>query len=189
MSRRGRRLTPAKVAVPLAIVLIAWGALGDPGGLAAYPLVAVVQVAGTVMTPALLLMARQLPLLLVPASLLAWWRRGREDRPAIPARLRRAVYAADRHRCCYCGSPDFPQLDHVRPWSLGGLTSLWNMVTLCGKCNKVKSNYWPERPRAYRPFAGHDNPREAMDILRAELWRRRNPLRWLRASLALWRTA
>lgn len=131
------------------------------------------------------------PSLLVPRS----WRvahRRRHGRDAcrsarIPEFLRRLVYAADRHACVYCGSPcpalRERQVDHVRPWSQGGLTTLGNLVTLCAYHNRVKSNYWPGV--FYRPFAGMENAAMAADILRAERLRRLSPERWIRVAWAL----
>lgn len=101
----------------------------------------------------------------------------------ISLRQRRAVYAADRHRCVYCHSRVSLQVDHVLPWSHGGRTWLPNMVTLCGPDNRVKSDYWPGE--GYRPFEGAGNIALAAAILAAERRARRNPLRWVRAALSL----
>lgn len=109
-------------------------------------------------------------------------------RPYIPIRLRRAVLAADRHRCLFCGSSLSLQLDHVMPWSCGGLSTLWNLVTLCGTCNRVKSNYWCYRRsgrEVYRPFRNANNKAKARLILAVERRARCNPARWLRAAWAL----
>ena len=173
------------VALPSAAV-IGWAIEGEPlqwTGLAGFLLPGIV--AG-LMLPGLAASVTALPLLLVPDRLRIWHRQDR-PRPNIPARLRRAVYAADRHRCCWCGSGQGLQVDHVKPWSRGGLSALWNMVTLCGICNKVKSNYWVARDGYvfYRPFAGHGNKAVAADILAYELRHRWNPLRWVRAGWSL----
>jgi 5-methylcytosine-specific restriction endonuclease McrA len=126
-------------------------------------------------------------MLLVPGRARIWWRRGQDHRPAIPAALRRAVYAADRHRCCFCGSRDQLQIDHIRPWSRGGLSALWNTMTLCGKCNRVKSNYWVARDGYvfYRSFPGSDDAKTAAAILAYEKRHRWNPGRWIRAGWSL----
>jgi 5-methylcytosine-specific restriction endonuclease McrA len=124
---------------------------------------------------------------LIPRSWREWWRRW-HDRPAIPARLRRAVYAADRYACLFCGSGDYLQLDHVRPWSRGGLSSLWNLITLCRTCNLTKSNYWPStqaRPSFYRAWDGYDDEPRAALILAAERRARLLPSRAIRAAWAL----
>lgn len=105
----------------------------------------------------------------------------------ISKRQRRAVFAADWHRCVYCHSTLNLQVDHVMPWSCGGRTWLPNLVTLCGRCNRVKSNYWVERNGrcVYRPFVGAANIQLAAAILEAEKRARRNPARWARAGLRL----
>ena len=116
---------------------------------------------------------------LVPWRWRAAWRRGRR-RPSVPLRLRQAMLAADR-RCVYCGSRDRLQLDHIRPWSLGGTTTPANLAVLCGRCNVIKSNYWPRLgARGYRPFPGHGDLAAAGAILRAERLCRFSPRRWSR---------
>lgn len=173
------------VVLPSAAI-IGWAAEGEPlrlVGMAGFLLPGLV--AG-LMLPGLVASVMALPLLLVPGRLRIWRRRDR-PRPAIPARLRRAVYAADGHACCWCGMTEGLQVDHVKPWSRGGLSALWNMVTLCGICNKVKSNYWVARDGYvfYRPFQGHGNRTMAADILAYELRHRWSPLRWVRAGWSL----
>lgn len=121
-------------------------------------------------------------------------RRHDRPRPSIPGWLRRAVYAADRYRCVYCGSQLKIQLDHVIPWSFGGLTTLWNLVTLCGSCNRIKSNYWKSDTGKvyYRSFYSPARrlPGTAVGmagmILARELRARRNPARWVRAARTWW---
>ena len=82
---------------------------------------------------------------------------------------------------------DHLEIDHTMPWSLGGLTTLFNCMALCPVCNKIKSNYWRYKSgnRVYVPFKGWANEREAAAILRAELRHRWNPLRLVRAAWAL----
>ena len=122
----------------------------------------------------------------VPRRWRIWWRH-EHQRPSIPAWLRRAVLEADRHRCVFCGHRADLQLDHVRPWASGGLTSLWNLVTLCGPDNRTKSSYWRDLDGYvhYRSFTGSDDVRKAAEILAAERRARLNPLRWLRAAWSL----
>jgi hypothetical protein len=124
---------------------------------------------------------------LVPRAWRIRYRHGRA-RPAIPAWLRRAMLAADRHRCVFCGSRAGLQLDHIRPWASGGLTALFNLAVLCAAHNQVKSNYWrdPDGYVHYRPFAGSADVAGAASILRAERRCRRSPLRWLRVAWAAW---
>jgi 5-methylcytosine-specific restriction endonuclease McrA len=130
------------------------------------------------------------PVLLVPRRWRRWHRhrraRGRQRSARVPKRLHRMVLAADRHRCVACGERARLQVDHIEPWSLGGLTCLWNLAVLCQGCNRVKSNYWvaPGGHRYYRPFEGHGDRRRAAAILALEQAARRRPLRWLRAFAA-----
>jgi len=61
-------------------------------------------------------------------------------------RLRFIVLKRDNFSCVQCGaSPAKDQtvelhVDHIKPWSLGGETTLENLQTLCLKCNLGKSN-------------------------------------------------
>jgi hypothetical protein len=123
---------------------------------------------------------------LLPYRVRMWWRR-RRDRPHIPNWLRRAVYAADRYACIWCGAVADLQVDHIRPWACGGLSCLWNTATLCGPHNRIKSCYWVYRSGlvVYRSFPGSDDEATAAAILAAERRARRSPLRWLRAAWAL----
>lgn len=108
--------------------------------------------------------------------------------------LRRVVFFADRYRCVACRArlhdPGVPHLewDHTMPWSLGGLTTLFNGMTLCPDCNRIKSNYWRYRRSGhavYVPFSGWVNEAAAEAILAAELRHRWNVIRLLRAAFAL----
>lgn len=104
----------------------------------------------------------------------------------IPVFLRRVTFAADRYRCTYCRKrydQRYLQVDHYCPWSQGGPTTAWNVMTLCAGCNRVKSNYWPGG--FYRPFDGAGNIGLAAAILAAERRHRYNPLRLTRAAWAL----
>jgi hypothetical protein len=178
----------ASWAVPAAGAGIIWSEMGDPGhrgglgaaeglALAAWPFLLAFVLYGL---PAAVVG------LAVPWRLRRWYRRG-YDRPAVAAWLRRAVYAADRYRCCWCRGRFQLQVDHIRPWSLGGLTCLWNTAVLCGRCNRVKSNYWRFRSGhvVYRAFEGSADARVAAAILAHEKRMRWNAARWLRAVWAL----
>jgi len=108
----------------------------------------------------------------------------------IPARLRRAVKAADQYRCVarrLGGCAGSIEVDHGCPWSDGGVTWLANMFALCRWHNRVKSNYWRFRSGrvTYRPFPGADDEALAASVLAAERRARLNPVRWLRAAWAL----
>ena len=76
--------------------------------------------------------------------------RRRQKSARIPARLRRAVRAADRDRCAHCGitrtelalSGREMHVDHIVPWLYGGLTCLWNLALLCDEDNEAKRAYF-----------------------------------------------
>jgi hypothetical protein len=61
-------------------------------------------------------------------------------------RLRFKILNRDKFKCVKCGaSPATDQtiklhIDHILPWSKGGLTVEDNLMTLCSKCNLGKSN-------------------------------------------------
>ena len=175
-------------AVPVAAVGAAWADWHEPGraqglltgealAVVAWPLVLVVVLYGL---PAI-------PAALVPRRTRKWWRSGYRARPSVPRWLVRGVMAADRRRCCYCHARWQLQVDHHFPYSLGGLTALWNLFVLCGPCNRVKSNYWRFRSGhvVYRSWEGSDDARLAAAILAHERRARWNLLRWLRAAYAL----
>jgi 5-methylcytosine-specific restriction endonuclease McrA len=124
-------------------------------------------------------------------------------RKALPAHLRRRCYAGDRYRCVACGRHAAElaplgrgfglQVDHLVPYAAGGLASLWNTVTLCGRCNRIKSNYnvsadgYVHYRNKFEDLA-HVEHSELIDaaawILEQELAARRSPLRWARCALA-----
>jgi HNH endonuclease len=190
MSRRRRRgslLPLLALAVPVAAIA-GWAHLREPLGAWGLGAVLAPALALGALAPGIAVSLESLPLLLVPGRARIWWRhRQAGRRPSIASRLRRAVYAADRHRCCWCKSPLQLQLDHVKPWSRGGLTALWNLMTLCSRCNRVKSDYWVARDgyRFYRPWQGASDEREAARILAFELRHRWSPGRWIRAGWSL----
>ncbi len=71
------------------------------------------------------------------------------DRPAVPhvPFTRKNLYRRDQNTCQYCGKrPGIEKLsiDHVKPKSLGGITSWTNCVLACIACNLRKSNRTPE---------------------------------------------
>jgi hypothetical protein len=126
--------------------------------------------------------------ILVPRQMrMAWRQMNGGRRPHIPVRLRRAVFAADGWACVACGNTAGLQLDHVRPWSCGGLNRIWNLVTLCANCNRVKSNYWvwANGRVTYTGWEGSSNRQLAAAILAVERRARRNPWRWCRAAFTL----
>ncbi len=62
-------------------------------------------------------------------------------------RLRFKVLQRDHFRCCVCGaSPSVTtgvllEVDHIKPWSKGGETTIENLQTLCLACNQGKTNH------------------------------------------------
>src|SRR3990167_1825809 len=62
-------------------------------------------------------------------------------REPTPQWLREKVFERDNYTCRYCGSKEPPfNADHVYPYSLGGQTTVENLVTACSRCNGKKSN-------------------------------------------------
>jgi 5-methylcytosine-specific restriction endonuclease McrA len=72
----------------------------------------------------------------------------RSQRRRQPSRLLRAlVLERDGFRCRRCGAaaPDVQlAIDHITPFSAGGLTELGNLQTLCRRCNGSKGARPPE---------------------------------------------
>jgi hypothetical protein len=192
-TRKGRHRAPARTLgrwlLPGVLAFIAWLAENTPGGAPGLAVLAVTGILVSLFYPLALLLAFEFPGSLVPWQWRAWRRREQEHRPHVPGRLRRIVFAADRHACClpWCRSSAGIEIEHVRPWCLGGRNSYWNFCTLCGYHNRVKSDYWEFRGgrRTYRPFQGYGNAREAARILAFERRNRWSPVRFTRAALAL----
>lgn len=191
MASNGRHRAPSRtlgrIAVPGVLAFFGWLADNTPmswGGLLGFIALGMLV---SLFYPIVFLLALEAPGSLVPWQWRAWWRKGEAHRPAIRKWLRRVVEAADKHACAFCGSSSQLQLDHIRPWSLGGRTSFCNLIVLCRTCNVVKSNYWVMRNGrvVYRPFEGADHMRQAAAILTAERRARRNPARWIRAAASL----
>ena len=60
-------------------------------------------------------------------------------------------------RCVYCASllaPDAATLDHVFPIARGGTHDPGNLVTACGRCNRLKGDMLPHEFFARFPAAG-----------------------------------
>ena len=63
------------------------------------------------------------------------------------------VFERDNHRCVYCGRNllvDFETFmiteeDHLVPKSSGGEHELYNVVTSCAVCNRLKGTYVPKK--------------------------------------------
>lgn len=56
-------------------------------------------------------------------------------RPWIPVSIRTAVLKRDGRRCLVCGSIERLSMDHVIPFSHGGLDTIKNLRVLCVPCN------------------------------------------------------
>lgn len=69
-----------------------------------------------------------------------------ETKRNINLRLRFQVMKRDNFKCCICGrspatTPGLElHIDHIKPWSKGGKTTIDNLQTLCSDCNLGKSN-------------------------------------------------
>jgi len=72
-------------------------------------------------------------------------RNGRRGIRDIPLAVRFQVLERDKGACCLCGRTRHDDvtlhIDHVLPYSLGGLTVMSNLQTLCDECNLGKSNH------------------------------------------------
>jgi len=74
----------------------------------------------------------------------------RQFHRAIPLILRYKVLERDNGRCVICGaSPRHKDIilhvDHIVPFSKGGLTTLDNLQTLCSDCNLGKKDMMPSQ--------------------------------------------
>ena len=88
--------------------------------------------------------------------------------------LKRALkHAALRdcgRRCVYCADPlvlEFATLDHVHPVAHGGTHAPGNLVTACGRCNRLKGDLLPQEFFARYPWAGANFVRYARAVHRA----------------------
>lgn len=60
-----------------------------------------------------------------------------------PRFKRRALFNRDNWTCQYCGEKlgwSTITIDHVKPRSVGGMTTWLNCVSACSRCNKKKAN-------------------------------------------------
>jgi 5-methylcytosine-specific restriction endonuclease McrA len=182
-----------------ALGLPAWGwmSLGQPlhwAGLGVLTAVALVIWPALAMT-VLALNSSVLAGSLVPRRVRARYRerqrergipRERQRSSYISKRLRRVTYFADRYRCAGCGERGVRlQVDHVVAWAAGGLTVLWNTMSLCEPCNGIKSNYNRDRDGYEHYHGSRRDIYRARAILARERRHRYNPLRWTRAAWAL----
>jgi len=61
-------------------------------------------------------------------------------RKTINEELRNIIFKRDNYKCKNCGSEKNLVIDHIIPFSKGGITEIDNLQTLCKKCNKEKGN-------------------------------------------------
>jgi 5-methylcytosine-specific restriction endonuclease McrA len=169
-----------------------WVKLGQPEWDGRPVLLGVLVVAGFLLWPPVILAVMALltvPHLVTPRKWRMIYRHAHGRAGArsayIPAHLRKATLFADQKHCLSCKSATSLQIDHILPWAAGGRTWFWNLAVLCGRCNRIKSNYWHKTPHLYRPFPGADNPAKAAAIERKERWHRWNPVRMARAAWGL----
>jgi len=67
----------------------------------------------------------------------------RNQKKAIPKRIRFEVFKRDSFKCQYCGAsaPDvLLHIDHIEPVSKGGDNNITNLITSCASCNVGKSS-------------------------------------------------
>jgi 5-methylcytosine-specific restriction endonuclease McrA len=82
----------------------------------------------------------------------------------ITAAMKSAVFAANP--CCVaCGTWDAYQCDHYMPESLGGETSIANLIRMCDVCNGVKGSKFIKIAQ----FAQYTESRELIET-RRKLW-------------------
>lgn len=58
-------------------------------------------------------------------------------------RVRDMIFDRDGFKCVYCGSKHELGIDHVIPYSQGGATKPFNLVTCCVDCNATKGDADP----------------------------------------------
>lgn len=74
------------------------------------------------------------------AAAMAYFGKTRELADSIKKNLKSQI--EDSSRCPYCNGElgESPHADHIYPVSLGGLSTIENMVLICASCNLAKSN-------------------------------------------------
>ena len=73
----------------------------------------------------------------------------------VSAKLRHQILERDGFRCCDCGAtPDMPgvvlEVDHRNPVAKGGSNDPSNLRTLCGDCNRGKSDRIVDYPEGHK---------------------------------------
>ena len=59
-------------------------------------------------------------------------------RKKISEKIRNRIFKRDDYKCKICGSKDNLIIDHIIPFSKGGITEIDNLQTLCKNCNSKK---------------------------------------------------
>ena len=60
------------------------------------------------------------------------------NRPPISPWLRRAIFERDGRVCVLCKDTNSLELDHIKPYCDGGLSTEENLRVVCKKCNKAR---------------------------------------------------
>ena len=84
--------------------------------------------------------------------------------------LKHAALRDCGRRCVYCAVPlilENATLDHVYPLARGGAHAPGNIVTACGRCNRLKGDMLPHEFFARCPWAGVNFVRYARAVHRA----------------------
>ena len=61
-------------------------------------------------------------------------------RSHISQSLKERIFKKYGNKCAICGSPEFPEIDHIMPYSKGGTDTFANLQLLCRSCNRKKSD-------------------------------------------------
>lgn len=64
----------------------------------------------------------------------------KKQRRTISKRKRQEILAKYKFKCCFCGSKERLEIDHIQPYSKGGTDELHNLQVLCKPCNLKKSD-------------------------------------------------
>jgi 5-methylcytosine-specific restriction endonuclease McrA len=67
------------------------------------------------------------------------WNVRSRRRGTLPKQLRELILERDGNACKQCGATERLQIDHIYPWSLGGLDEPDNLQVLCATCNQQKA--------------------------------------------------
>ncbi len=54
----------------------------------------------------------------------------------IPVQVKENIFNRDKNKCSKCGSKHKLQIDHIKPYALGGLSEERNLRLLCRNCNQ-----------------------------------------------------